>query len=172
MALDNLISVKFSEAEIDTINDCIKQLNEILRGKAINLTPEERKQYGSVADRNKILIDKCKDYMDRIPETLPPTIDKAEFDADYVARKQLEMPHRDLARISEKLSDTKILLDHDNYHNAIAYYRYIKYLAGQNEPGSTSIYQDLRKHYQNSGIKNNNSENNENQEGNEEPTTP
>ena len=110
--------------------------------------------------------------MDRIPETLPPTIDKAEFDADYVARKQLEMPHRDLARISEKLSDTKILLDHDNYHNAIAYYRYIKYLAGQNEPGSTSIYQDLRKHYQNSGIKNNNSENNENQEGNEEPTTP
>lgn len=160
MALDNLFSVKFTETEIDEINNCIRQLNDILRGKVVNLTPEERQQYGSVADRNKILVDKCKDYMERAPETLPPVIDKSEFDLDYVARKQLEIPYRDLMRITEKLSDTKILLDHDNFHNAIAYYRYIKYLAGQNEPGTTSIYEDLRKHYQNSGT-NNSSENNE-----------
>ena len=30
---------------------------------------------------------------------------------------------------------------------AQAYYRYVKFLAEQNEPGTTTIYQDLRQHY-------------------------
>ncbi len=153
MALDNLISISFTKAELDQINQSIAQLNQALEGKVVNLTPEERQQYGSVADRNKILVNKCKDYMEQAPETLPGT-EKAEFDADYMARKQQESPFRVLNRIAEKLSDTRILLDHDNFHNAIAYYRYIKHLAGQNEPGTTSIYQDLKKHYQNTGTNN------------------
>lgn len=148
MALDNLISVKFTEDELQKLNSAIQQINQVLQGKAINLSPEERKQYGSIADRNKVLVDKCKHYMEQDAETLPRTIDKTEFDADYNARQQLEAPLKALSRIVEKISDTKILLDHDNFHNAIAYYRYIKYLSSQNEPGTTSIYQDLKKHYQ------------------------
>ncbi len=61
------------------------------------------------------------------------------------------MPLRNLKRVIEKLQDTKTLLDHDNFHAAIAYYRYIKYLSNQNEPGTTSIYQDLKQYYQASG---------------------
>ncbi len=30
---------------------------------------------------------------------------------------------------------------------AQAYYRYVKFLADQNEPGTTTIYQDLKQHY-------------------------
>ncbi|WP_339696821.1 hypothetical protein [uncultured Marixanthomonas sp.] len=121
MALDNLISISFTEAELEQINQNIAQIKQVLEGKVVNLTPEECQQYGSVADRNKILVNKCKDYMEQAPETLPGTVEKTEFDADYVARKQLESPFHELNRIAEKLNDTKILLDHDNFHNAIAY---------------------------------------------------
>ena len=60
MALDNLISVAFSDEELEKISSAIDTLNEVLTNKAVNLTPEERRQYGSIADRNKLLVDKAK----------------------------------------------------------------------------------------------------------------
>ncbi len=147
MALDNLISVEFTEEELAQISAAIAQLNTVLVGKAVNLTPAERRQYGSIADRNKILVDKAKFYMDKAPDTLPRTIDKAEFDRDYLVRSQLEAPLRELSMVVEKIRDTKTLLDFDNFQATIAYYRYVKYLSEQNEPGTTTIYQDLRQHY-------------------------
>ncbi len=151
MALDNLISVSFTPDELTQITTALQQIDTVLQGKAVNLTPDERRQYGSIADRNKTLVDKCKTYMEQAPDTLPPTIDKTEFDADYTARQQLDTPLKHLNRITEKITDTKILLDHDNYNCAIAYYRYIKCLSAQNQPGTSSIYADLRKHYQAKG---------------------
>lgn len=53
MALDNLITVEFTEEELATINEAIDNINTVLEGKAVNLTPDERRQYGSIADRNK-----------------------------------------------------------------------------------------------------------------------
>ncbi len=151
MALDNLISISFTETELQQLSDAVTSINQVLAGKAVNLSPEERQQYGSIADRNKVLVDKTKNYMEQAPETLSRTVDKQEFDRDYEARQQIETPLRNLKRIIEKLQDTKTLLDHDNFHAAIAYYRYVKYLSNQNEPGTTSIYQDLKQHYQTSG---------------------
>ncbi len=147
MALDNLISVTLTAEEVKVIEDAIAALNNVLKDKVVNLTPDERRQFGSIADQNKLLVDKCKDYMDQNPETIPNIIDKTEFDHDYATRKQLELPVRSLKRIIEKLVDTKTLLDHDNYHASIAYYRYIKYLAAQKEPGTDTIYSDLKLHY-------------------------
>lgn len=147
MALDNLISVSFTSEELTKISAAIEQINTVLKDKAINLTPEDRRQYGSIADRNKLLVDKVKFYMEKAPTTVPKTIDKAEFDRDYVAREQMETPLRELTMVAEKLRDTKTLLDYDNLQAAQAYYRYVKYLASQNEPGTTTIYQDLKLHY-------------------------
>lgn len=150
MALDNLITVVFTEEEITQINAAIDSVNAVLEGKAVNLTPDERRQYGSIADRNKTLVDKAKFYMEKMPETLPKTIDKEEFDRDYAAREQLEGPLRRLTVVTEKLRDTKILLDFDNLQTTLTYYRYVKYLASENEPGTTSVYQDLSQHYKGS----------------------
>lgn len=147
MALDNLITVVFTEEEIAQINAAIDSINTVLEGKAVNLTPDERRQYGSIADKNKTLVDKAKFYMEKMPETLPKTIDKEEFDRDYVARQQLESPLRRLGIVAEKLRDTKTLLDFDNLQTTLTYYRYVKYLASENEPGTTSIYQDMALHY-------------------------
>ncbi|WP_018674819.1 hypothetical protein [Riemerella columbina] len=148
MAIDNLISVEFSAEELKTIDDAINSIVGVIKSKAINLSPEERRQYGRIADKNKILVDKCKLYMEQDPATVPPTIDKTEFDKDYLARTQLEAPLKKLGRAVEMITDTKTLLDYDNYTAAVSYYRYVKFLASQNEAGTTSIYKDLRSHYQ------------------------
>ena len=147
MAIDNLITVEFTEEELATINEAIDNINTVLEGKAVNLTPDERRQYGSIADRNKTLVDKAKFYMEKSPETLPKTIDKEEFDRDYAAREQLETPLRRLNMVTKKIRDTKTLLDFDNLQTTLTYYRYVRYLASENEPGSTTIYQDMSQHY-------------------------
>ena len=148
MAIDNMISVDFSDQELNKIENALNEVLQVLSGKVINLTPEERKQYGSIGDKNKIFVDKCKAYMEQNIDTLPKTIDKHEFDKDYKARQQMEEPLRMVLRIAEMLSDTKILLDFDNYNGSISYYRYVKFLATQNTPGITSIYEDLRQHFE------------------------
>ncbi len=158
MALDNLISVTLTDEEVQTISKAIASINQVLKGKVVNLTPQERSQYGSIADRNKILVDKCKQYMEQQPDTIPQVLDKAEFDKDYLARQQIEIPLKQLAGVIEKLKDTKTLLDHDNFHAAIAYYRYVKYLSSQNHPGISNVYKDLKQHYKHTGNSNNGSE--------------
>jgi len=40
-----------------------------------------------------------------------------------------------------------VLLDHDNYHNAITFYRNVKYLSGENVPGTNVIYEDMKQFF-------------------------
>lgn len=149
MALNNLISLSFSEAELTQIDQAITNLETVLQGKTIHLTPEQRQQYGRIAEQNKLFVNKAKNYMEQYPQHVPAFIDKVEFDSDYLARTLIEARIQRLASLSEQLSDTKVLLDHDNYHNAIAYYRNIRYLAGENVPGTTTVFQDMQQFFKN-----------------------
>ena len=45
----------------------------------------------------------------------------------------MEEPLRKLLQLAEMLSDTKILLDFDNYNGSLSYYRYVKFLAVRNQ---------------------------------------
>ncbi|WP_148639214.1 hypothetical protein [Aquimarina longa] len=40
--------------------------------------------------------------------------------------------------------DTKTLLDYDNYTNSLSFYRMMRFLAGENEPGAKSVYEDMK----------------------------
>jgi hypothetical protein len=147
MALENLISINFTEEDLTTIDQAIQSIETVLAGKTINLTPEQRMQYGAIAEQNKLFVNKAKAYMEQYPQYVPPFLDKVEFDADYAARQQLEQRFQRLSSVTEQLSDTKILLDHDNYHNAITFYRNIRYLSGENMPGTTVIYTDMKQFF-------------------------
>ena len=131
MALNNLLSVTFTQAELTQIDDALTAIENVLQGKTIHLTPEQRQTYGRIAEQNKLFVNKAKGYMEQYPQYVPNFIDKAEFDRDYTTRGQLETRFQRLSSVNEQLSDTKILLDHDNYHNSITFYRNITYLLHQ-----------------------------------------
>lgn len=149
MALNNLWSLNFTETELTQIDQAISSLETVLQGKTVHLTPEQRQQYGRIAEQNKLFVNKAKGYMEQYPHFVPPFLDKEEFDRDHAARTQVESRIQRLASLSEQLSDTKVLLDHDNYHNAITFYRNVRYLAGENSPGTTSVYQDMQQFFKN-----------------------
>lgn len=88
--------------------------------------------------------------MEQYAQHIPGFLDKAEFDRDYSARQQVETRLQRLSSITEQLSDTKVLLDHDNYHNSITFYRNIKFLSGENVPGTNVIYDDMKQFFSSS----------------------
>jgi len=147
MALDNLISLSFSNEELTAIDQAIQAIHTALSGKTINLTPEQRQQYGRIAEQNKLFVNKTKSYMEQYPGFVPGFLDKAEFDRDFAAREQIEQRLQRLDSLNEQLSDTKVLLDHDNYHNAISFYRNIKFLSEENVPGTNVIYEDMKQFF-------------------------
>ena len=151
MALENLITVAFTEAELAQLDQAISSIETVLQGKTINLTPEQRQQYGSIAEQNKLFVNKAKGYIEQYPQFVPPFLDKAEYDRDYAARQQLESRMQRLSSVTEQLSDTKILLDFDNYHNSITFYRNMKYLSGENVPGTNVIYDDMKQFFVTTG---------------------
>ncbi|AXT52850.1 hypothetical protein D1818_19220 [Aquimarina sp. BL5] len=144
MALENLISISFTEEELTTLDGHLDGIKQILTGKTINLTADQRRQYGRIANQNKLVVDKSKNYMEQHPDWMPRFLDKEEFDKDYLARIQVESRAQMLENLSQQLIDTKTLLDHDNYNNALSFYRMVRYLAGENEPGAKTVYNDMK----------------------------
>ena len=144
MALENLISISFTTEELTELDNNLQGIQNILQGKTINLTAEQRQQYGRIANQNKLIVDKAKNYMEQHPNWIPNFLDKEEFDKDYVTRQQIENRVQLLENLSQQLIDTKTLLDHDNYTNTLSFYRMMRFLAGENEPGAKTVYEDMK----------------------------
>ncbi|WP_062053829.1 hypothetical protein [Aquimarina longa] len=144
MALENLISIAFTDEELTTLDQHLTGIKRVLEGKTVNLTPDQRQQYGRIANQNKLIVDKAKSYMEQNPTWIPHFLDKEEFDRDYITRKQVEDRIQLLRSLSQQLVDTKTLLDHDNYTNSITFYRMVRFLAGENEPGAKTVYEDMK----------------------------
>lgn len=119
----------------------------VLQGKTTNLTPDQKKQYGSIAEQNKLFVNKAKGIMEQVPQHVPVFLDKVEYDKDYIGRMQLESRMQRLDSIHEQMSDTKTLLDYDNYHASLTFYRNIKYLAGENVPGTSVLYAEMKQFF-------------------------
>lgn len=147
MAFENLIQLNFTEEELAKVDASLAEIERILKGKTHQLTPQERRQYGSIAEQNKLFVNKAKQLMEQYPEYVPNFLDKAEFDEDYLAREQIGRRLQKLKNLVEQLSDTKVLLDHDNYFNALSFYRNVKYLSRENIPGIKSIYDEMNQFF-------------------------
>ena len=143
MALDDLISLEFSEAEVTKIDQSLTDIETVLAGKVIALQPEERNQYGRVAESTQVWISKINGYMASKPELVPAFINVAEFDKDLKARMAIMPRIARLNAVVNGMEDTAILLGTDLYNSAIAYYRNIKLLSQQNVPGAKMIFEDL-----------------------------
>ncbi len=147
MSFENLAQVQFSEEELTRIDKALTDLEAVLSGKMLKLSAEERRQYGSIAEQNKLFVNKSKELMEQYPQYVPTFLDKAEFDRDFQARVILEGRLLRLQHLTEQLTDTKVLLDHDNYSNALTFYRNIKFLNGENIPGIKALYESLKQFF-------------------------
>ncbi len=147
MALDNLISVSFTIEELAAIDNALEALENVMTGKAVNLTPKQRQQYGRVAYEKEVWVEKVFGYMQQYPVSVPSYINMAEHTADMEAHRALNPRIDRLTGILQGMQDTNLLLGYDIDQNARAYYRAQGEAAKENDPGATTRYRDMKQQF-------------------------
>ncbi len=151
MPLKDLIQNQLSVGDLDNINKALDNIQSIIAGKMVNLTPDERQKYGSINEQNKLMVNKVNDVHNSHPQFDSAKVNWAEFSADFATRGNLEKIISQLQSLAEQFDDTKILHDNDNYQQALAQYSYISYLSNQNEPGITTVKEDIAQFFNRTG---------------------
>ena len=151
MPLKDLIQNQLTVGDIDSINNALDNIQSAIAGKMVNLTPDERQKYGSINEQNKLMVNKVNDVHNSHPQLDSAKVAWAEFTADFAIRGALEKIISRLQSLAEQFDDTKILHDNDNYQQALAQYSYISYLADQNEPGITTVKEDIAQFFNRTG---------------------
>lgn len=135
MPFINFDSRYFTAAEKTTVTSAITALEVALNPKVANLTAEERQQSGSVNEKNKLIINKVKDFRDSQPALSSPDVDWNEFMNDYDTRSFLQGNIQRLESLLDGLNNAKILHDWDNYQASLTDYDFAKYKAGTQAVG-------------------------------------
>jgi cob(I)alamin adenosyltransferase len=147
MALDNLISVSFTSDELKRIDTAMSEIENILTGKVINLTPKQRQLYGRVAYEMEVWVDKVQHYMQQAPQLVPPYIDMTEHTADLEAHRALNPRIERLATVLQSMKDTNLLLGTDIYNNSVVFHRSLREASKANAVGASTIYADLKQQF-------------------------
>ena len=149
--MKNIIKNLLTQTEREELISLISQIENILRGKFIALTKDERQYYGSIKEQNKLLVNKVRDYRQGSPSMSSPDINWEEFESDYQARLFLEGLLSRLNSLSYRLESAKILHDYDNYQDSLREYSYAQYKRDIQESGYAEKVADLKQFFSRTG---------------------
>lgn len=151
MPFTNFDSRHFSEAERTAVETALHDLERALVEKLANLSVEERLQYGSVNEQNKLIVNKVKDFRDSQPELSSPDVDWGEFEQDHQTRAYVQNTIQRLQSLIDGLTNAKILHDWDNYQASLSDYEFAKYKLHTNAIGYQTKVNELKQFFNRTG---------------------
>ncbi|CAM1343239.1 hypothetical protein [Tenacibaculum amylolyticum] len=169
MPFNNFEARHFTNEEQTSVTDALTALEAALNSKFANLTPDERKQFGSVNEQNKLVINKVKEYRDTQPQLSSPDVDWDEFARDFNSRNFIATILQRFDALYMGLKNAKILHDWDNYQATLTDYNYTKYKNSTAATGFEAKQTDLAQFFSNRGNSNTTTVA---ESPTEEPTTP
>lgn len=138
MPIENLGKNHFTDEQILVVDDAFTTIMSTVLGMTENLTSIERRNLGKVGEKNKLIINKVKDYHDTQPNLQSPDVDWEEFEKDYADRRIAEGMLSKIRSLENLVMNIKILRDHDNYADALRDYKFAQY---KSRFGNQSGYQ-------------------------------
>lgn len=127
MPIENLGKNHFTDEQIQSVDAALNEIMTSVLGMTENLTSIERRNLGKVGEKNKLLINKIKDYHDTQPNLQSPDVDWEEFEKDYKDRATASGMLAKIRSLEILLMNIKILRDHDNYADALRDYKFAQY---------------------------------------------
>ncbi len=127
MALQNQISLAFTEEELQQIDDHIAGIEAIVKSKLVPLTAAQNSLYGKLGNENEGWAETVYADCKQVPKLVPAdVVDTKEWDADETARKQLSPRVSRLEALVADLESTNRLLGFDIYNTCLSVYKYVK----------------------------------------------
>lgn len=145
--IQNLNNAHIAPETAKQTNDSVTALETVLTPFLVNLTPDERRRYGSISEQNKLLVNKVFDYSKMQPELTSPDVEWEEFFLDFADRNFLETTIARLQKLIDGLNNAKTLHDFDNYQGALSDYAFTQYKAMTASPGFETKQRDLQQFF-------------------------
>ena len=145
--LQNLNNAHIAPETSTQVNESISSLETALKPFLVNLTPDERRRYGSISEQNKLLVNKAYDYAKMQPDLTSPDVDWEEFFKDFADRNFFETTIARLQKIIDGLNNAKTLHDFDNYQGALADYAFTQYKVQTAAPGFENKHRELQQFF-------------------------
>jgi len=153
MVNDGLISIVIPQEVIETVTNAINVIATQLKPYLISLKPEQRKALLKMGDKTIPFVSKVIEYCKTNPEFIPAYLDLDELSADYLADTVVTGMWIPVRETDDNLNDTRLMLGSDCYKAALKYYDSVKIAAKNNVPNAKTVYEDLRKRFENQGRK-------------------
>lgn len=145
--IQNLNNTHVSD-ELDTqVTQELATLEATFLPLMVNLSPDERRRYGSIGEQNKLMVNKTHDYALKQPALRSPDVDWDEFIKDHAYRQRLEAYIARLQRLIDGLANAKTLHDFDNYQAALDDYAYTGYKTQTAAPGFAVKYREMKQFF-------------------------
>ena len=130
MSITNINNDHFDDATMSVVKQMCTQVANILAAKTRNLSPEERKSWGSINEQNKLVPLKVLELAENQPELKSPDVNYEELMADWkdsLFLRGIIAQMMDAVRIADNI---RITHDWDAYQASKQDYRHAEYKTG------------------------------------------
>jgi hypothetical protein len=142
----NQISTQFSDEDLSEVLQAIATIRQKLPF-LVKLSAGDKKTTAMLDDGRAPFATKALDYASREASISPNPLLLEEAKLDSNLYVKLQTVDRELARLSEMVTDTKMLAGAELYEFARVVYKMAKIAASLEVPGTQSIVEDLGKLY-------------------------
>lgn len=150
MATENLLSIEIPAEQLTLVHQKISEISSILNPFLKALSPNEIRSLYKMNDKSVPFVEKCVDYAKLNPEFLPPFVKIEELEKDLIAVKQLMEIYRPILQLADNIQDTTILAGSEALSASLAFYNSIKQASKLNVTNAKTIYEDLKKRFEQS----------------------
>ncbi|WP_299444074.1 hypothetical protein [uncultured Aquimarina sp.] len=148
--LNNRLSVTVDPTVITEVKNRIEEINTLLPFLT-GLTRDERRTLPKINRSNKIFVEDTLDSMRQNGDILPNFINVEEVDKDYALYNELKVLALELAELSEKVNDTRILAGSEAYTTSLLAYKMFGVAANSGVAGAEALHSRLRERFAISG---------------------
>jgi len=141
---------EFTDAEAQQLDAAFNTIKTLLSPKFINLEPADRKKYGRIKEKRKMVIDKVKEYHENMPHLSNDSVDWDEFNNCHNTRKNYMFAISRLKELEELCNDPRTLVDYVLYGYAMQDYKWTRYKATDKADGTGGYegkFNELREIY-------------------------
>ena len=151
--MSNLVSTQISDEDLQSVLQAINTIHQKLPF-LMKFSPGDKKSTAMLEDGRYPFASKALDYASREASIYPNAQLLGEAQKDMNVYDKLQTVDRELSRLSEMVTDTRMVAGAELYEFARVAYKMAKISASIGTPGTQSIVDDLGRLYANNGKSN------------------
>jgi hypothetical protein len=136
----NQQKISFTASEVESINKCILELEQMLQNKTVQLTKEQSRYYGKLGKEKEKWAEEMHKDISLDSQLIAPYMDLTNFNDLEKLRETLNGMINRLTKITQQMVHTNRVVGFNLYHECKNFYEFVKLMSTKNMPGLKFYY--------------------------------